>query len=246
MTTPRQTGAAALPTPVGDTRYRAAIFALLGAASVICTGLIVARVLYAGTPHFSFLIWNLMLAWVPLGFAMLACRVAPVRTPLGHVVLALSAVVWLLFFPNAPYIVTDFKHLGSMSDPVPDWYDVMLLIWFAWTGLLLGVVSLYLMQQLVERAWGVVSGWVFVLLATGLASLGIYVGRFLRWNSWDVLHDPGALAGPIGARLRDPAGNARLIAFTALFALFFLFVYVSLYVFGRLSDAARAPRKGTG
>ena len=91
-------------------------------------------------------------------------------------------------------------------------------------------------------AFGARLGWWFVLAAIGLASLGIYVGRFLRWNSWDVFSDPAMLADPVRERLRDPGGNARMIAFTLLYALFFLFVYGSLHLFARLvRDAEGVP-----
>ena len=118
------------------------------------------------------------------------------------------------FFPNAPYILTDFLHLGSMGDIVPGWYDVLMLFWFAWTGLMLGVVSLYLMQDIVARALGGAAGWVFVVLAAGFGSFGIYLGRFLRWNSWDLLRRPGPLAGELSAvsPTRPPAAPARLHA----------------------------------
>jgi uncharacterized membrane protein len=111
---------------------------------------------------------------------------------------------------------------------------------------LLGVVSLYLMQRLVERALGTGLGWWFVLGVTALASVGIYVGRFLRWNSWQVFSDPAVMTDPVWERLRDPAGNERLVVFTLLYGLFFLFVYLSMRLFaalmredGRPEDEAR-------
>ena len=119
--------------------------------------------------------------------------------------------MWLAFFPNAPYILTDFLHLGSMGDIVPGWYDVLLLYWFAWTGLILGIVSLYLMQEIVTRGLGTAAGWVFVVVAAGLGSFGIYLGRFLRWNSWDLVRRPG----PARRRAARPRHRPRLAAATA-------------------------------
>jgi uncharacterized membrane protein len=152
-------------------------------------------------------------------------------------------VVWLVFFPNAPYILTDFLHLGSMGDIVPGWYDVLMLFWFAWTGLLLGVVSLYLMQDIVARAFGGAAGWGFVIAAAFLGSFGIYLGRFLRWNSWDLLRRPMPLAGELYGNVTDPALQPRLLGFTLLFALLFLFIYVAVYIFAKLTkpgaDAGR-------
>lgn len=224
-------------------RFSAAIVALLVAASLICVGLLGARMLYSHTVGYWFLSWNLVLAWVPFVFSGLAYIMAR----RGHrsiitALIVISALIWLLFFPNAPYILTDFLHLGSMGDIVPGWYDVLMLFWFAWTGLMLGVVSLYLMQDIVTRAAGLVTGWVFVVTAAGLGSLGIYLGRFLRWNSWDLLRRPGPLAAELYGRAIDPATQPQLLGFTLLFALLFLFIYAVVYVFAKLTT----PRSGMG
>ena len=108
------------------------------AASLVCVGLIAARSWYSHTYHYWFLLWNLALAWVPFVFAAIAYRLASARRAVLYVLIVAAAIVWLAFFPNAPYILTDFLHLGSMGDIVPGWYDVLMLYWFAWTGLMLG------------------------------------------------------------------------------------------------------------
>lgn len=216
-------------------RFAYAIVGLLVAASLVCVGLILARSWYSRTYHYWFLLWNLVLAWVPFLFAAIAFRLAATRRAVRYVFIAAAALVWLAFFPNAPYILTDFLHLGSMGDIVPGWYDVLMLFWFAWTGLLLGVVSLYLMQEIVTRGLGAAAGWVFVVVAAGLGSFGIYLGRFLRWNSWDLVRRPGPLADELLGRVTDPSSQARLLGFTALFALLFLFVYVAVYIFAKLT-----------
>lgn len=220
----------------------------LAAASSIGVGLIGARVWVTDTFDYGFLIWNLMLAWIPVVFAVLATVAAVASHRLAPVALVCSAVAWLLFFPNAPYIVTDFQHIGAMGWGVPTWYDVMVVAWFAFAGLFLGVVSLYLMQSLVERSLGGRAGWWFTIGVTAVASIGIYVGRFLRWNSWDVFADPSVIANPVWDRLRDPAGSQRLIVFTAMYFVFFLFVYGSLRLFAgfvREEKERLAPASGT-
>lgn len=219
----------------GRHRFAYAIVGLLVAASLVCIGLIVARSWYSRSYHYWFLLWNLALAWVPFVFAAIAYRLAATRRAVRYVFIAAAALVWLAFFPNAPYILTDFLHLGSMGDIVPGWYDVLMLFWFAWTGLLLGVVSLYLMQEIVTRGLGVVAGWVFVVVAAGLGSFGIYLGRFLRWNSWDLVRRPGPLADELLGRVTDPGSQPRLLGFTVLFALLFLFVYAGVYIFAKLT-----------
>lgn len=216
---------------VGDRRFAVAIVGLLAAASLVCLALLVFRMWYSRGVHYWFLAWNLALAWVPFVSAGVAYVLSSTGRRAAYLAVALSAVVWLVFFPNAPYILTDFLHLGSMGDIIPGWYDVLMLFWFAWSGLMLGVVSLYLMHDIVRRALGQAAGWVFVVLAAGLGSLGIYAGRFLRWNSWDILRRPGPLANELVGRVTDPGNQPRLLGFTLVFALLFLFVYVAVYIF---------------
>lgn len=211
-------------------RSNTAVFALLGLASVMCLCLVVARTVYSHTSNLQFLVWNLFLAWIPLVLATTAHRIATRRSALTRLVVVPTAIVWLLFFPNAPYIVTDFVHLGQFHDKVPGWYDVMLIAWYAWTGLLLGVVSLRLMQEIVARAVGSVGGWLLVAVVTVLGSIGIYFGRFLGWNSWDVFQAPLALAHKAWYRANQPNADVRMLGFTVLFALLFLFVYVAVYL----------------
>jgi uncharacterized membrane protein len=219
-------------------RFAYAITGLLLSASVICAALIGLRMVYSQSIQYWFLLWNLTLAWIPFLIAGVAYFMARERRAVLTALVVPAALVWLVFFPNAPYILTDFLHLGSMGDAVPGWYDVLMLFWFAWTGLLLGVVSLYLMQEIVARSSGHLIGWTFVVAAAGLGSFGIYLGRFLRWNSWDILRRPRPLAAEIYGTVTDPAAQPQVLSFTALFALLFLFVYVAMYIFARLAMPA--------
>ena len=223
------------PRPTGRHRFAWAIIGLLSAASLVCVGLIIARFSYSHTYHYWFLLWNLALAWVPFVFAAIAYSLASAHRAVLYVLIVAAAVVWLAFFPNAPYILTDFLHLGSMGDIVPGWYDVLMLYWFAWTGLILGIVSLYLMQEIVARGLGTTAGWVFVIFVAGVGSFGIYLGRFLRWNSWDLVRRPGPLANELLGRVTDPHSQPRLLGFTLLFTLLFLFIYVAVYIFAKLT-----------
>jgi uncharacterized membrane protein len=216
-------------------RSHAAVFALLAAATVVCIALVGGRMAYSHTIHLRFLVWNLFLAWIPLAFAWLTYRLAERQGGVRYVIIV-PALVWLLFFPNAPYIVTDFLHLGQFPDNVPEWFDVVLIAWFAWTGLLLGVVSLRLMHDLVAHAAGTRAGWAFVVAVTALGSLGVYIGRFLRWNSWNVFQDPLKLADSAVERAARPDAGELILGFTALFGLLFLFVYATTYLLARRPD----------
>src|SRR6185437_2813015 len=146
----------------------------------------------------------------------------------GGALLLVLGGLWLLFFTNAPYIATDFVHL--QHDPLsPYWYDAVTIAAFAWTGVLLGFASLFLMQTVVRQWRGVVSGWVFAGVAIALGSLGIYLGRFLRLNSWDALEHPSVLPRIAHAVARDPFRYGEAIGVTVLFTLALGFAYFLLY-----------------
>lgn len=212
-----------------------ALFMLLVAASAIGVILASVRMLRSDSSRYAFLIWNLMLAWIPFLLASLAYTLANARWRILYVVIFFAAGAWLVFFPNAPYILTDFQHLSVVTDGIPVWYDVVLLIWFAWTGLLLGIVSLYLMQEIIARMLGKTASWLFVIAVTGMSSFGIYIGRFLRWNSWDTWNNPLPLAREILNQFRHPIANREAFVFTIIFATLLLFIYVTLVVFGNLA-----------
>ena len=195
----------------------------LVAASVLSFGLAVVRNRHAGNLEFWFLIWNLALAWIPFLFA-LAAYASPRRASST----ALLGLGWLLFFPNAPYIVTDFVHL-SRGAPIPLWYDALTIGAFSATGVALGFASLYLMQCVVRDRIGTIASWLAVLGACALGSVGIYIGRFVRANSWDVLTRPEWFARLAHARLLDPLGNLRLIAVTCAFTLLLTLGYATVY-----------------
>jgi len=94
------------------------------------------------------------------------------------------------------------------------------------------VISLYLMQDLVIRRFGRIAGWIFVFVASGLSSFGIYIGRFVRLNSWDILQRPTETAIEILGVVIDP--SMRLAAFTLLYTFFFLFIFLLLYSFSHM------------
>jgi uncharacterized membrane protein len=218
---------------ISQHKYKLIILVLLLAASAISATLAKARMVYSNTNDYAFLLWNLVLAWIPLVFASAAYTVSWTRKFL-FLIIPICALVWLVFFPNAPYLLTDFQHLSQIKGNAPLWFDVILLIWFAWTGLLLGVFSLYLMQEIVARAFGPLISWIFAITVTALSSIGIYLGRFLRWNSWDILGNPLPIVHDIYEWLRYPFSNLRTWGFTTLFTLFFLFIYLTFYTFGHV------------
>ncbi len=214
-------------------KYKSLLLSLV-IISLFSVVLVATRAIYSGQINYIFLVWNLFLAWLPLLFAWLALLWK--RRPL----LALAALfLWLLFFPNAPYLVTDLIHLRSIP-PVPLWYDLILLFDFALMGLFLGFTSLTMVQNLVRGRFGSTISWAFVLLVLALSGLGVFVGRFLRWNSWDLLLRPVPLLENIAAHLVEP----RTIVVSGLLALLLLFAYLIFVIApSQLPGLPQATRK---
>jgi uncharacterized membrane protein len=212
-------------------RYSIAVFVLLNLACLIVIVLVVARVAYSDTGRHIGLVWNLFLAWIPFMLAYFAHLVSWRRSSL-YLVIPVIAFLWLIFFPNAPYMLTDLQDLARRSFDAPLWYDVIIVVWASWTGMLLGVISLYLMQDIIIRTFGRMTGWIFVFVISALSSFGIYIGRFVRLNSWDILQNPTEVAQQILGLVIDP--SRRLAAFTVLYTIFFLFVFLLLYSFSHM------------
>jgi len=207
-------------------RRALAIPALL-IASTLCVATVEYRGHHTGDAMYRFLVWNLFLAWIPFACALGAYVLARRRSGPGVVVLG---VLWLLFFPNAPYMLTDFIHLGE-SPAAPLWYDALMLASFAWTALVLGFASLYLMQMIWQRAVGPGVAWLGVLGALLLASFGVYLGRFLGFNSWDALVRPRQILDVIGNDLENPFEHPRLFASLIALTASLTVAYTILYSF---------------
>lgn len=193
--------------------WLAALTALLVAGSLLAAGLQNVRAERTGAPVFAFLFWNLFLAWVPYLLAVALVGLDRVRAP-GWL-LAVPGIVWLLFLPNAPYILTDFIHLGEIPG-APLWFDALLIGTFAATGLMLGLASLYLVHSVVAARLGQAAGWTFAIGSLLLSSIGVYLGRFPRFNSWDVLANPDGLVQVALHWLSDPLAHPFLLTFAGV------------------------------
>lgn len=214
-------------------RRQFAVLASLGFASALCLGLLALRAWHYGASARSWLVWNLFLAWLPALGAFAAYNLNYWPTRFRWLPIIGLSLLWLLFLPNAPYLITDIIHLKP-NRGVPLWYDLITLVAFAWTGLFLGLVSLFLMQMLVRRAMGNAVSWLFALGVLALNGFGIYFGRFLRWNSWDVLLRPTSLFSDLLEGLSNPFAYLHTIAFAGLFTLLLSAVYLMLLSFTQL------------
>ena len=220
--------------PVPPPSIHRLLWLVLGLSSGLSVAMFLARAWYTDALTFFFLNWNLLLAWIPFVCAFVMVVLAQKRAlPLPLLLVLFS--VWLLFFPNAPYIISDLMHLAPRQG-VPIWYDAMLIFSYAWNGLLVGFASLWLVQQVITERFGSWIGWGMAMFSLLAAGFGVYLGRFQRWNSWDVVVDPIGLAREILYGMTHPWAYPKAIAVTLLFASFMAIAYSTVHLFA----AARA------
>jgi uncharacterized membrane protein len=229
--------------------------AIFGLASLGCVLIYGLRVLISGRLWYLYLVWNLALAFVPFliaafGSTILA-RMAPGR---GLSITALPfALLWLLFYPNAPYILTDFIHVIDrtyLKVSPSEWLGINALIWydllmnavFAFIGHFMGLVSMWLVQRTLRRAWGAAAAQALVAVAILLAGFGIYLGRFSRLSSWDALLDPHR----VFTEVRDAAMDPKAILFSFTFAIFIALTYGALAAFKRVGSPGADERRTRG
>ena len=178
-----------------------------------------------GTTTFLFLVWNLFLAWIPYWVAL---AIGPMHeSNKSKIFSTLLFFTWLFFFPNAPYILTDLLHLKSRS-PIPHWYDLMLIASFAWTGLMLGLLSLYEIHLFLRKKMGNFRSWAVVILCIALCGYGVYLGRYLRWNTWDLIAQPLELSKDIIYTLRHPFMHMDTLGIAIIIAVFMLLAYLTI------------------
>lgn len=200
---------------------------ILAIGSVLCLALLSYRIFQASSHHYLFLIWNLFLAWIPLFLSGALVKLD--RQNKSCWLMGIIFFLWLLFFPNSPYILTDLFHL-SQKQNIPLWYDLVLIVSFAWNGLMLGFISLFEIQKLLNKKFSSTGSWIAVIITLVLSSFGIYLGRFERWNSWDILISPLLLIKNIIDKITDPFSHPGTVGVTLLFSLFLIISYLTLFV----------------
>lgn len=198
---------------------------VFSALAVWCVALVAVRMSRTGTIRYGFLYWNLFLAFVPL-WASNFVRAAYERRM--HAVVQWAAfALWLVFLPNAPYVITDLIHLQPRP-PVPLWYDLAVIASCAGTSLLAGYKSLANVQSVVAHRFNALAGWLVAIAALALSGFGIYLGRFLRWNSWDVVAEPHMLLLDVIELVLHPRANPLPVLVTVIYGGALILGYLAL------------------
>ncbi|HVM88914.1 MAG TPA: DUF1361 domain-containing protein [Puia sp.] len=201
---------------------------LLLLSIIFSIGMTSARTLYSGHITFIFLIWNLFLAWIPYCISQwLYYRQHKIKS--NFLVVILFAI-WLAFVPNTFYILTDLYHIGDNYNDfsMPQWFDLAMLLSFAWNGLLLGILSVRHIEKVVIARFRIKHELLFLYPVMWQNAFGIYIGRYLRFNSWDVISDPFHLIRDIAGVLLHPFTERYATGMIFCFSILITLIYLML------------------
>ncbi len=187
--------------------------------------LVSARVAATGSLAYVFLVWNLFLAFIPYAISYWLCdNIHRLRNKLKLIGLIGA---WLLFVPNAFYILTDIYHLVHI-DSAPKWFDLLLLLSFAWNGLFFGLLSMRKMETVLHKTSGKTFSSLIIFFVMLLNAYGIYLGRILRFNSWDIVAQPFSLFGEMFEMLLHPFDNRTEWGMIFCYAVFMTLLYITM------------------
>ena len=208
----------AMPTATRSPIRFIASVALLCSVGVV---LLVIRFIASDSLRYVFLIWNLLLALiVPLLAWLLVYRVQQFGWLRWQQIIL--TVLWFVFLPNTFYLVTDFIHVRQTYEASLV-YDVTMLTSFVFSGLLLGYLSMFLVHRELVKRLSSRNAWLAIGIWFLASSFAIYLGRYTRWNSWDIFIKPAGLLFDVSDRFINPTAyyetyETTLIFFVLLFA----------------------------
>jgi uncharacterized membrane protein len=195
--------------------------------TVACLSMTVLRgVLTHNWWFFIMLSWNLFLAWFPLG-VVLVLRDLTQTQPLPNWLMAVFLGIWLVFVPNAPYVITDLFHIRNLGERLLG-YDTLMLFLAAITGLGCGLYSLLLVHRLLRPRLGSRLTWTLLLAVQPLIGFGLYLGRYVRLNSWNLVNHPLRLTASVWGALHEPMALEMTVSYG--FGLGVLYVAFRHYV----------------
>ncbi len=204
----------------------------LGFSTLVSVGLFAYGAWRNNSLEFNYLIWNLFLAWLPLIFAVRLVSVLRRKLWSSWEAMGLS-LLWLVFLPNSFYMISDFIHLQDVQR-VDLIYDTVMLTSFIYTGVTLGFSSLYLVHLQLRRRLSRVSAFLWIVFTLLVSCVAVYVGRDLRWNSWDILTNPGGLLFDMSDRLLHPAQYPQMLITIVSFFVLLISMYGLLWRGARL------------
>jgi uncharacterized membrane protein len=199
----------------------------LSFSSLVSFGFFIGRFLATGSTDYWFLVWNLALAWIPVGLSLwLLARLRRHRwlTP-ANIILSF---LWLGFLPNTFYIASDIIHLQD-SGQIGMLYDLVMLLSFTFSGFILGYLSLFKIHQRLKKTLSPLYSGLVVAIVLALCSFAIYLGRYLRWNSWDVLINPAGVIFDVSEPFISPSSHPQVFTTSLMFFVLLGSIYAVAY-----------------
>lgn len=185
---------------------------------IFCLVLILLRVKFTQSITYIFLIWNLFLAGIPYAISQLIRNWNWVKK--STILLISTLSIWVLFLPNAPYIITDLIHLNHINSSLI-WFDVILIFLFATNGVLLAILSMVDIYAVLKEKSNATAAYFSMVIVSFLTGFGIYIGRYLRWNSWELFTKPNHLFQDIITSLQNTEAIGITISMTCLLLVLF-------------------------
>lgn len=194
--------------------------------SIVLFGL---RVIATDDTRYWFLFWNLLLAWVPVLFAWMLTNRLKTKSWKEPVPIALT-LLWLVFLPNSFYLISDLIHLQSTGD-IGVLFDAVFFLSCIWNGIVAGMLSIIWVHQaiILRRSRTIAASIIAVVIL--LVSFAIYLGRALRWNTWDIVANPAGLLFDVSERLINPLGHPQVFVTTFTFFALLGSMYLVIWSF---------------
>lgn len=193
--------------------------------SIYCISLLLLRIKITNSFFYLFLVWNLFLAYIPFFISSIILQNKRIQN--SKIKFWSLFFTWILFLPNAPYILTDFVHL-QQGIAMSYWFDLLLIASFSINGLVLFFISINDVHKVIQQKYSTIRAWFLTTIIFFLCGFGIYLGRFLRWNSWDILQKPQLLITDIFTRIIHPTEHPKTWGVTLGFGLFFIINFMIL------------------
>lgn len=184
--------------------------------------MVIARYLYTNDPQYFFFPWNLFLATVPLFFSRQLKHYKKFNFKVTFLLLC-----WLLFLPNAPYVITDLFHFEERPR-IPFWFDLLIVISGAWNGIALCIMSLLQVERFLAKHIKVKWRIPCTIMLITLCSYGIYLGRYKRYNSWNIITNPEDIAHTMLSHIAEPIEHIQAWMFTVSFAMLLTIMYFTV------------------
>ncbi len=195
------------------------------------------RVIATHNAQYWFLLWNLLLAWMPVLFVFLLSRQLKHKSWKKPLPVVLT-LLWLGFLPNSFYLMSDLIHLQSTGD-IGVLFDVVLFLSCIWNGVVAGMLSIVWVHKALLKRKGPIFAASLVSVVFALTSFAIYLGRTLRWNTWDVLINPAGVLFDVSERVINPLAHPQVVVTTLTFFVLLGSMYLVIWQFAGVFDSKK-------